>query len=110
MRVSGNILINSSPYIVSNSFVSVYLHKLQKLEDSINIEVNSLWKNRKVSVIIPKNEVYASKDNLIIIQSVFNNDVFGTYDVESDIVKIELYSALYPISYNGKIEANLISV
>jgi hypothetical protein len=110
LRISGNILINSSPYTVSNSFVSVYLQKLQKLEDSINVEVNTLWKNRKVSVVIPNNEVYANKENLIVIQSVFNNDVFATYNVESDIINIELYSALYPISYNGKVEASQISV
>lgn len=102
--------MNSSPYTVSNNFVSVYLQKLQKLEDSINVEVNTLWKNRRVSVTIPNNEVYGSKPNLIIIQSIFNNDIFGTYNVESDIVKIELYSALHPISYNGKVEADLIAV
>jgi hypothetical protein len=102
--------MNSSPYTVSNNFVSVYLQKLQKLEDSINVEVNTLWKNRRVSVTIPVNEVYGSKPNLIIIQSIFNNDIFGTYNVESDIVKIELYSGLHPISYNGKVEADLIAV
>ena len=110
LRVSGNILINSAPYIVSNNFVSVYLQKIQKQVDSIKIEVKTQWKKNKVSVLIPINDVYSSKPNLVIIESVFNNEIFGTSDVGSDIVNIELYSAFNPISYNGKIEGGLINV
>ncbi len=47
---------------------------------------------------------------MIIIQSIFNIEAFGTGIQNSDIVNIELYSAKYPIAYNGKIEADLISV
>jgi hypothetical protein len=114
LRVSGNLLVNSDPFSVSTSILALRVVKLLKdklMEDSqVRTSLRPQWKSDFVDITVPYNEMLGNYQTLVILERVWNIDLFENAYMRSDIVDIDIYSSQYPISINGKSKNTKVEV
>ena len=106
LRVSGNLHVNSAPFSVSSNIVALKVVKLSKdkmLEASqVRTDLRPQWKSDFVDITVPYNEKLGNYQTLVILERVWNIDLFENDYMRSDIADIDIYSSQYPIAINGK--------
>jgi hypothetical protein len=106
LRVSGNLLVNSAPFSVSSNILALKVIKLSKdkmMEASqVRTDLRPQWKSDFIDITVPYNEKLGNYQTLIILERVWNIDLFENDYMRSDIVDIDIYSSQYPIAINGK--------
>ena len=114
LRVSGNLLVNSAPFSVSSSILALKVVKLSKdkmMEASkVRTNIRPQWKSDYVDITIPYNEQLGNYETLVILERVWNIDLFKNDFMRSDIVDIDIYSSQYPLAINGKSKNTKIEI
>jgi hypothetical protein len=63
-----------------------------------------------VEITVPYNDNLQNFQTIVILERVWNRELFNKDYMKSDIVDVDVYSSKYPISFDGKVYVDRIDM
>ena len=68
------------------------------------------WKSDFAEITVPYIQKLGEHQTLVILQRVWNKQVFNKDYIKSDIIDVDIFSAKYPISFDGKVRNTKLEI
>lgn len=63
-----------------------------------------------MEITVPYNDNLQNFQTIVILERVWNRELFNKDYMKSDIVDVDVYSSKYPISFDGKVYVDRIDM